>query len=75
MITLDTRLIKDNVAEEITKLKQQPGKDIAIFGSVKLTASLMQMSLIDELRIMVAPIVLGMGTPLFQNVDTQRRSS
>jgi dihydrofolate reductase len=65
----NTRLIKDSVAEEITKLKRQPGKDIAIFGSANLTASLMQMGLIDELRIMVAPIVLGKGTPLFQNVD------
>lgn len=65
----NTRLIKDDVAGEITKLKQQPGKDIAIFGSANLTASLMRMGLIDEFRIIVSPIVLGKGTPLFQNVD------
>jgi dihydrofolate reductase len=65
----NTRLIKDNVAEEITRLKQQPGKDLAIFGSANLTASLMQMGLIDELRIMVNPVVLGKGTPLFQDVS------
>jgi len=65
----NTRLIKDNVAEEITRLKQQPGKDLAIFGSANLTASLMQLGLVDEFRIMVNPIVLGKGTPLFQGVS------
>ena len=63
----NTRLIKDNVAEEIAKLKRQPGKDLAVFGSGNLTASLMQMGLVDELRILVNPIVLGRGTPLFQS--------
>jgi dihydrofolate reductase len=65
----NTRLIKDNVAEEITRLKQQLGKDLAIFGSANLTASLMQLGLVDEFRIMVNPIVLGKGTPLFQGVS------
>lgn len=65
----NTRLIKDNVAEEICRLKQQPGKDLAIFGSANLTASLMQMGLVDEFRIMVNPIVLGKGTPLFKGIS------
>jgi dihydrofolate reductase len=65
----NTRLIKDNVAAEITRLKQQPGKDLAIFGSGNLTASLMVMGLVDELRIMVNPVVLGKGTPLFKNIE------
>ena len=65
----NTRLIKDNVAEEITRLKQLPGKDLAIFGSANLAASLTQMGLVDEFRIMVNPIVLGKGTPLFKGVD------
>ncbi len=65
----NTRLIKDNVAEEITRLKQQPGNDLAIFGSANLAASLMQMGLLDEFRIMVNPVVLGKGTPLFQDVS------
>jgi dihydrofolate reductase len=64
----NTRLIKDNVAEEITRLKQQPGNDLAIFGSANLTASLMQLGLVDEFRIMVNPIILGSGTPLFNSV-------
>ena len=65
----NTRLIKDNVAEEITRLKRQPGKDLAIFGSANLTASLMGMGLVDEFRIMVNPVVLGQGTPLFKGVS------
>ena len=64
----NTRLIKDNVVEEITKLKQQPGKDIAIFGSSNLCVSLIKMGLIDEFRIMVNPIVLGDGHPLFNGL-------
>jgi dihydrofolate reductase len=62
----NTRLIKDNIAEEVLKLKQQPGKDLALFGSANLMASLMALDLIDEHRILVNPIVLGGGTPLFK---------
>lgn len=62
-----TRLARDAV-QEITKLKQQDGKDIAIFGSANLAASLIPPGLIDEFRIIVNPVVLGKGTPLFQGV-------
>jgi dihydrofolate reductase len=64
----NTRLITDNLAEEIVKLKQQPGKDLAIFGSANLTASLVRMGLVDELRVMVNPVILGQGTPLFNGI-------
>jgi dihydrofolate reductase len=64
----NTRLIKDNVAEEIARLKQQPGQDLAVFGSGNLTASLMRMGLVDEFRILVNPIILGRGTPLFRTM-------
>lgn len=62
----NTRLIRDGIAEEILKLKQQPGKDLALFGSANLMSTLMQLDLIDEHRIMVNPVVLGGGNPLFQ---------
>ncbi len=61
----NTKLIKDNVAAEIQKLKQQGGKNIFVFGSAKLSATLMQHNLFDEYRIAVAPVLLGRGTPLF----------
>ncbi len=65
-------LIKDNVAEEVTRLKQEPGQDILIFGSVELIHSLMQEDLIDEYHLMVFPIVVGNGRRLFQDVSQQK---
>jgi dihydrofolate reductase len=58
-------LIKDHVVEGVTRLKQEPGQDILIFGSVELIHSLMQEDLIDEYRLMVFPIVVGNGKRLF----------
>jgi dihydrofolate reductase len=64
----NTVLIKDNIAEEINKLKQQPGKDIWFLGSVGLAQTFMQLDLIDEYRININPTVLGRGKPLFAGV-------
>jgi dihydrofolate reductase len=61
-----TRLVRDHVPEEVAKLKAQPGRDIAIFGSADLAATLTQHGLIDEYRIAVNPVVLGGGTALFR---------
>ena len=60
----NTRLINDNAADEIMKLKRQPGRDLAIFGSADLIASLMDV--IDEHRVMISPLLLRSGTPLFK---------
>ena len=65
-------LIKDNVAEEITRLKQQPGKDIGISGSIALVQSLLRENLLDELRLMIHPVVVGNGKRLFENVGDQK---
>jgi dihydrofolate reductase len=62
----NTRVINGDVAAELGKLKQQPGKDIAIMGSSNLTVSLLQLGLLDEVRLMVHPIVLGDGKSLFR---------
>ena len=64
----NTQLIRDHVAEEIIKLKQQPGKDLVLFGSANLMATLVRHDLIDEHRIMVNPVVLGSGMPLFPGI-------
>ena len=64
----NTRLVKEDLAGEIQALKQMPGKDLFIFGSSRLAASLAQMGLIDEYRIMVNPIVLGSGKPLLGGI-------
>jgi dihydrofolate reductase len=60
-----TRLIRDDVAGELRKIKQQPGDDIVIMGSSDLTVSLLEEGLVDEVRIMVNPVVLGDGKSLF----------
>ncbi len=64
----NARLVKENIAEEISKLKHQQGRDLAIFGSAALAVSLLQMGFIDELRIMMNPVVLGKGKPLFKGI-------
>jgi len=62
----NSTLINDDVVEEVLKLKQQPGKDILVFGSGAFVNTLMQHDLIDELRLMVFPIVVGSGKRLFE---------
>lgn len=63
----NTTLIKDNIVEEVNKLKQQPGKDLVIFGSPGLAKSLMGLGLIDEFKLTVHPVILGEGISLFDN--------
>jgi dihydrofolate reductase len=65
----NTVLIKDNIAEEIHNLKQQPGKDIWFLGSTTLAQTFMQLDLIDEYRININPTVLGHGKSLFTGVS------
>ena len=64
----NTVLIKDNIAEEINRIKQQPGKDIWFLGSTMLAQTFMQLDLIDEYRININPTVLGRGKSLFAGV-------
>ena len=68
----NTRVISD--LEEIRKLKQGPGKDIHVVGGALLVSSMMNLGLIDEIRLMVNPILLGGGKALFKDVK-QRHAS
>ena len=68
----NSTLIGDNVAEEISRLKEQPGKDISISGSPTLVRSLLEEDLLDELRLMVHPIVVGSGKRLFEDGGDQK---
>jgi len=63
----NSRLIKENVVDEIARLKHQPGQDILLAGSGQLLHTLLENKLVDELRIMLHPIVLGSGARLFQD--------
>ena len=66
----NTRLVKDNYVEEVSKLKEQPGKDIAIFGSSDLAVTFIDLGLIDEFRIMINPVVLGGGKPILHGIKS-----
>jgi dihydrofolate reductase len=64
----NARLATDSVAEEVARLKEQPGKDVAV-GGAGLASSLTELGLIDEYRLFVSPVVLGGGTPYFPALD------
>jgi dihydrofolate reductase len=64
----NTRLVTENVSEEIARLKAQPGKDLFLLGSADLASTLIRDGLIDEFRVMLNPVLLGAGTPLFQGI-------
>jgi dihydrofolate reductase len=59
-------LIKDNIVQEITKLKQQDGTNITVHGSGNLVQTLIQNDLVDTYRLLVYPLVLGKGQRLFE---------
>lgn len=67
----NVRLIAHNVSEEIKKLKAESGKDLAVYGSNNLAVSLLEIGLLDEIRIMVNPVVIGKGTPLFKGIKSK----
>jgi dihydrofolate reductase len=64
----NARLVREDAAKEIARLKEQPGKDMAV-GGAELACSLMKLGLIDEYRLFVSPVVLGAGTPFFPALD------
>jgi len=64
----NARLVRDGVAEEVAKLKEQPGKDLAV-GGAGLASALIKLDLIDEYRLFVSPVVLGGGTPYFPALE------
>ena len=68
----NSTLIRGGIAEEISKLKQQAGKDISITGSPTLVRSLLEEDLLDELRLMLHPIVVGSGKRLFEEGSDQK---
>lgn len=65
----NTKVISDQLSDNINKLKQENGKNILIFGSPRASQSLLNEGLIDEFWLFVNPIILGQGMPLFKDIN------
>ncbi len=63
------RIISDNLNSEIIKLKNKPGKNILIFGSSTAVHSLMTLNLIDDYWLMINPVLIGSGIPMFKDIN------
>ena len=64
----NTKLVKDDIASEIRKMKKEPGKGMAILGSGSIVAQLAPERLIDEYQVVVNPVVLGKGRTMFDGI-------
>ena len=71
----NSTLIEGDVPEEVAKLKEQPGENIAVLGSGELVQTLIEHDLVDEYFLAVFPVVLGSGKRLFREADQARRLS
>ncbi len=60
--------VNENISEEVTKLKNSPGKDIWLYGGSSLITTFIDFGLVDEFRLSVHPVVLGEGKPLFRDI-------
>ena len=64
----NTRIVKDNIVEEVRKMKQMPGNDMTLLGSGSILTQFAERGLIDEYQFIVDPVVLGDGTAIFKNI-------
>ena len=69
-VAWNSRLVREDIAGEVLKLKTQPGKAISV-GGAHIAAALVKRNLIDEYQLFVQPIILGSGTPFFPNLDAK----
>jgi dihydrofolate reductase len=69
----NTQILRDHVGERIAELKQQPGKPIVAWAGAGLVKTLEDLGLVDEYRLIVTPVLLGAGTPMFQGIDRRRK--
>lgn len=71
----NSTLIKGNVAEEVAKLKEKPGKDLQVIGSGELAQTLIRHDLVDQYQLMVHPVILGSGKRLFRDRSNKTDSA
>lgn len=68
-----TRIVKGNIGDEVTQLKQQSGKNMVLFGGAGIISAFVNLDLVDAYRILVNPVVLGDGKPLFNKVSKRHQ--
>jgi len=69
----NSTVLKGDVVDEVSKLREEPGGDIVVHGSAQLVQTLLEHDLVDELRLMVFPVVLGSGKRLFGETSDKKR--
>ena len=69
----DPTVIRSNIPELVQKLKQQPGKNIWLYGGASLITTFMNLNLVDEYRIAVMPVIIGKGKPLFSDIEDRHK--
>ncbi|KQC00344.1 dihydrofolate reductase family protein [Pedobacter sp. Hv1] len=67
----NTTIVKDNIIDEIKKLKNTPGKNLTLLGSGQVLTQFAAHGLIDEYQLMIDPIAIGKGTPIFNGLEQQ----
>ena len=68
----NTTVLKGDPVEEVSKLRQRPGGDIVVHGSAQLVQTLLEHDLVDELRLMIYPVVIGTGKRLFGETSDKK---
>ena len=68
----NTRIVRTNLADEILRLKQQPGKKI-LTGGVSVPSQLIELGLVDEYRVLVHPVIAGEGTRLLEGISLPKQ--
>lgn len=66
-------VINAGIKEKVQEIKQQPGKNIWLYGGAKIATTFFNLDLIDEIRLAIHPVILGKGKPLFQDIEHKKR--
>ena len=65
--------INENIKERVLEIKQQPGKNIWLYGGAKIITTFLNLDLVDEYRLAVHPVILGKGKLLFENIENRHQ--
>ncbi len=69
----NSRLVRGDVAAEVMQLKQQPGKDMVVFGGARIAQEFVRLGLVDVYDLTITPVILGQGLPLFKDVPASQK--